>query len=160
MGSIQNYSNNKTNAKAIHIHGFSLVEILLVIALFSMFAFTAMPMVGGVVSQNDLESSSLMVVSTLRQAENNARNGIEDSTWSVRIAYPQLKLFKGSDYATRDLNYDVDYTLNSNLTLSGISTITYSKMYAIPSTTGNIIMTNQNNSSVIININAKGRLSY
>jgi len=164
MENTPNYSNNKIAkniwAKRSNPLGFTLIEILLVVAIFSIVVFTGLPLIRGVVYQNDLEVTSLVVVSTLRQAENSARNGLEDSVWGVRINYPDLILFKGNDYATRDTSKDLLYTLNSNITMSGLSEVTYSKMNAIPNTTGDIVIRNLNNNLVTININAKGRISY
>lgn len=156
MENTPNYSNKKSHS----FKGFTLVEILLVVGIFSVFIFASIPLIRDIMYQNDLENTSLVVVSTLRQAENNARNGLEDSVWGVSINNSQAILFKGSDFATRDTNSDVSFALSSNVSFSGISEITYSKMYAIPITTGNIIFTNLNNVSATININAKGRLSY
>ena len=166
MENIRNYSKNKKN-KSNKTLGFTLVEILLVVGIFSAFVFASLPLIGGVIYQSDLESASLVIVSTMRQAENSARNGLEDSVWGVKLAYPQVILFKGNTYATRDATRDMPYTLGSNLTLTGLSEIRYSKMYAIPYasdntiiTNGNITITNLNNDLVTININAKGRVSY
>jgi prepilin-type N-terminal cleavage/methylation domain-containing protein len=156
MENTPNYSNKSKK----FIKGFTLVEILLVVGIFSVLVFASIPLVRGVMYQNDLESTSLLVVSTIRQAESNARNGLEDSEWGVRINYPLLILFKGNSYASRDASRDVNFTLNSNITFTGISEIAFSKMHAIPSTTGNIIFSNLNNITSTININAKGRLSY
>jgi prepilin-type N-terminal cleavage/methylation domain-containing protein len=165
MENTPNYSHIKKNSKKIWAKrsnplGFTLIEILLVIAIFSIVVFAGLPLIRGIVFQNDLEMASLVVVSTLRQAENSSRNGLEDSAWGVRINYPDLILFKGNNYSSRDTTKDLAYTLNSNLTFSGLSEIVYSKMNAIPSTTGNIVITNINNNLVTININAKGRISY
>ena len=166
MENIPNYSKNKkyrNNGKL----GFTLVEILLTIGIFSVFIFATLPLIGGIIYQSDLESASLIIVSTMRQAESGARNGLEDSVWGVKLAYPQVILFKGGTYDTRDNTRDMSYSLGSNLTLTGLSEIRYSKMNAIPYasdntiiTNGNIIITNLNSKTVTININAKGRLSY
>jgi prepilin-type N-terminal cleavage/methylation domain-containing protein len=162
MESTPKYFNNRTIRNKSN--AFSLIEILLVVAIFGVVVFASLPLIRGIVYQNDLEAASLIVVSTLRQAENSARNGLNDSVWGVRINYPNMILFQGSDYASRVTSYDLNYTLNSNLTFSGLVEVTYSKMNAIPTTTPSsvkyITITNLNNNSMIININEKGRLSY
>ena len=166
MENIRNYSENKRYKKNKK-PGFTLVEILLVVGIFAAFVFVSLPLIGGIIYQSDLESASLVIVSTMRQAENSARNGLEDSVWGVKISYPQVIMFKGNTFDTRDSSRDMSYTLSSNLTLSGLSEIRYSKMNAIPYasdntviTNGNIVISNLNSKTVTININAKGRLSY
>lgn len=156
MENIPNYSKFKRKA----YQAFTLVEILLVIGLLGVVTLMGLPLINGVVYQNDIDNASVVIVSTIRQAENNSRNGIEDSVWGVRLEFPNVILFKGGTYATRDSAYDTSYSLNSRLTLSGLTEITFSKMYAIPSVTGNIMVTNSNGNTSTININAKGTLFY
>jgi len=156
MENLPNYSKLQKKVR----QAFTLVEILLVISLLGIVTLMGLPMINGVVYQNDLDNASMVIVSTIRQAENNSRNGIEDSVWGVRFNYPNIILFKGNTYTTRDSAFDNIYELNSRLTYSGLTEITFSKMYAIPSTTGNFIITNLNGNSLTININAKGTLFY
>ena len=148
-------------------NGFSIVEILLVLAIFFFIVFLSLPLVSGVFMQSDLEDNSLLIVSTIRQAENNSRNGLEDSVWGIKVdGTLGIVLFKGmgtsstATYATRDPAYDLTLPISNNLTLSGISEVVFSKLEAVPSTTGNIIITNLNTKSITININEKGSLSY
>jgi len=153
MENISKCFNRRKNA-------FSIIEVLLVLGIFFLIVFLSLPLVRGVFYQNDLEDASLLIVSTIRQAENNSRNGLEDSVWGVRLTYPNVVLFKGATYGSRDTAFDVGVTLSSGITMSGLSEVTFSKMLGLPSVTGDIIITNLNNKTVNININAKGTLSY
>ena len=158
MDNLSNFfkSKHSNNCKS----GFSIIEVLLVLAIFSIIVFLSLPLVSGAFVQNDSEDASLLTVSTIRQAQNNARNGLQDSVWGVRINFPTLILFRGATYASRDPTYDSELTLSSHLTISGLSEITFSKLDGLPSTTGNIVITNLNNKTVTIYINEKGTIFY
>jgi prepilin-type N-terminal cleavage/methylation domain-containing protein len=158
MVNLSNYFKQKT--KSAHKSGFSLIEVLLVMAIFSMVVYLGLPLIRGAFYQSDLEDASLLLVSSIRQAQNNARNGLGDSVWGVRINPPEIVIFKGAGWDTRDPNYDTGINASSNISFSGLNEVRFSKLEGLPSTTGNIILTNLNTNTITVNINAKGTLSY
>jgi len=139
---------------------FSLIEIIVVVAIFAVVVYLGLPLIRNILFVSDLENSSSLVVSTIRQAQNNARNGLEDSVWGIRIDSPNVIMFRGTNYASRDPSYDLGIKLADNLNLSGLDEVSFSKMYGFPSTTGNIVLTSINGKSITINLNEKGTISY
>lgn len=141
--------------------GFSLIEMLLSVAIISLLVGLSMPVYQSFQQRNDLDLTTQSVAEMLRRAQTYARGVKSDSPWGVRVSAGSAVLFKGTSYATRDTNFDEATTLSPALSVSGLSDIHFSKLTAIPSTTGSVTLTdNTINETRTITINAKGMVSY
>ena len=87
---------------------FTLVEILIVIAILGGLAGLAFPIMRSLLIANYLTSSSEEIVQYLRQAQTNAINGVGDSRWGVFFDQSNNKftLFRG-DFFGQDHSYDL-----------------------------------------------------
>ena len=83
-----------------------------------------------------------------------------DTTWGVKLQTSGISLFKGASYAGRDINFDEDYSLNGNVTPTGVTEVVFSKLLGIPNTTGTLTLTNTNSEVQNITIGSKGQLDY
>lgn len=143
------------------LKGFSLIELLLVIALFSSVILISTPVYQRLQSKNDLEIASTVVVNSLRRAQILSQSVRNDDSWGVNVQANSVTIFKGVSYAGRDTSFDEVINLtNNNLIISGITEIYFSKLSGLPNTSGDIIITINNNDSKNININSKGTISY
>ena len=147
----------KTNS---YHRGFTLIEILLVVAIVGILFAAAIPMYRSFQVRNDLDITTSQTIQSLHRAQILAQAMDGDSTWGVKIQSGSVVLFQGSDYATRNTTHDEIFNIPVNITLSGISEIVFSKSDGAPSPTGIITLTTDTNNIRTITINGKGMLEY
>lgn len=140
--------------------GFTLVEMLLSVAILTLLTGLSLPVYETFVRRNDLDITSQTVVGALRQAATNARGVNEDSVWGVRVQASGITLFKGSSYAARDTAYDDTTVMPGSITPSGTSEVTFTKVSGAPNAAGSITLTSNTNTTRTITINAEGSVDY
>jgi len=142
--------------------GFTLLELLLSIAIIAIITGMSLPLYAGFQSRNDLDVDTQGVVGMLRRAELYARTMNGDGPWGVKVQSGSAVLFKGSTYASRDTTVDETDTIPTEITFSGtLSEVVFSKFTATPSATGTVILTHTaNNETRTITLNAKGMVDY
>lgn len=141
--------------------GFTLLEVLLSVAIISLIAGISLPVLGSFNERNNLDVATQGIVSQLRRGQTYARGVNGDSQWGVHVQSGDATLFKGVSYAGRDASFDEITTIPSSITASGTTDILYSKLEATPSTPGTITLTSTNNNqSRTITVNAEGMVAY
>ncbi len=138
---------------------FTLIEMLLSIAVIAILAAIMTPVFLSFQTRNDIDVASMAVTRSVYRAQQLARSGEGDSTWGVNLSSGAVTIFKGTTYAGRDVNYDEIFSIPNNITLTGTSSVVFSKMYGLPSASSTITLTSVNNETRIVNINAKGALT-
>lgn len=138
--------------------GFTLLEILLVLAMIAIIFAISPPLYTKLVSQSALDSDISTLVSVLRKAESNSLASSYNSSWGVQITNSKYTLFKGDSYENRDKDFDEDYNFYEETTVSGSSSIVFAKAnYELG--TSSISLSNAEDTK-IININNLGLISY
>ena len=140
--------------------GFTLVEMLLSVAILTALVGMSLPLYTTFVQRNDLDITAESVAVALRRAETYARAVQYDSTWSIELQSSSVTLFQGTNFAGRNTSYDETLSLPGSITLSGLSEIQFAKFSATPNTTGNIVLTSNTNDTRTISVNAKGMVDY
>jgi prepilin-type N-terminal cleavage/methylation domain-containing protein len=140
--------------------GFTLLEMLLSVAIIGMLVGISMPFYESFVRRNDLAIATQTVSTMLRRAEVYSRAGNGDSPWSVEIQSTVVTLFQGTDFAGRTTSFDEAVTLPGSVTASGTGEIQFAKLTAIPNTTGSITLTSSLSEVRTITVNAKGMVDY
>jgi len=140
--------------------GFTLLELILVIATITVLAGIAIPVYALLQVKNDLDVATNTVTQTLRRAQTLSQAVDGDTTWGVKLQTSDITLFKGVSYSARDTNFDEVYTLSGNVTPTGVSEIVFSKLLGNPNTTGTVTLTSTNNETQNITIGSKGQLDY
>lgn len=139
--------------------GFSLLELLLSVALIGVIAAFSIPVYLNMQVKNDLDIAAVTVSQTLRRAQVLSQAVEGDISWGVKIQTGSITLFKGTSYAARDSSFDETFSINANLSSSGVLEEVYTKFYGMPGTAGSITLSSPNDSR-IITINAKGMIDY
>ena len=139
---------------------FTLIEILLSMALLAILVAFSLPTFNVLFYTNDLDVAKNQVAQSLNRASFLSSASQGDTTWGVKVSAGEVVIFKGSSYAARDTEYDESYNISPSIALTGISEIVFEKMTGLPQTTGNIILTSPNGQTRTVTINAKGSINY
>ena len=142
------------------VRGFTLVEMLLSVAIIAMMAGLSLPIYQSFQNRNELDITAQNLASAMRRAQTYSRGMSGDSQWGVAVQSGAITLFKGATYAGRDATYDEVSTVSSSTGVSGLGEISFAKLSGAPSTSGTVTFTNINNETRVVSINAEGMVSY
>lgn len=98
--------------------GFSLVELMLAIAIVAIISAASIPFSTSFLSRTNLKNKTNELVSLLNVARINSMSGKAGSAWGVYSDGSTLVLFAGDTYATRDSAYDVDFDVPGSVVIS------------------------------------------
>ncbi len=141
-------------------HGFTLIEMLLSVAVITVIAGISIPIYQSFQVRNDLDLSASTIAQTARRAQFLAQASDGDSNWGVHVQSGSIVLFKGSTFAARDTTVDETFDLPASLAPTGTSDLIYQKVTGMPAATGTVLLTSTANETRTILINAKGMVSY
>lgn len=141
------------------IQGFSLIEVMVVVAILALFATTAGPVYRAVQVKNDLESATIGAVSSLRRAQAAAESGNVDSNWGVRFFSTSAIVFAGSSYASRQTSYDERLDFPGSITVAGNTEVVFAKFTGLPQVVGTTTITNPSGTKSLV-LNAVGTINY
>jgi prepilin-type N-terminal cleavage/methylation domain-containing protein len=136
--------------------GFSLIELLLVIALFSVLSATAAPFASSFVSTTNFNGATDMVISTIRKAQNYSMNNKNNSAWGVCLNDNKIRLFAGACVTP---TFSEDFSIPNTVSITGLNTITFSQHRGEPSSSLSIVITN-GPLTENISLNAVGGLQF
>jgi len=140
--------------------GFTLVELLLSMAMIGIVAGASLPVYFSFYNRNDVSLTTETIASMFRRAQNYARSVQGDSQWGVHIQAGSATLFKGATYAARDTAYDETAVINTSITPTGTTDVLFAKLSGAPGSTASVTLTGQANETRTIIVNAKGTVSY
>lgn len=140
--------------------GFTLLEVLLSVAIIGILAGLGTPIYQSFQVRNDLDIAGNTIAGSLRRAQVLSQGVDGDTTWGLYVQSGEITLFQGSSYASRDVDFDEVFILPASIIPSGISEIVYNKFTGEPQITGTIILTSNSNETRNITINEKGTITY
>ena len=143
-----------------HCPGFTLIEMLMVLSTLGVLAAIGIPVYYTLQGRNDSDVAVQTVVLSLRRAQLLSEGSSGDSVWGVHAATGTVTIFRGANYASRTIAYDEANDLSPAITPSGLTDVTYSKVYGLPSATGTMTLTSKADGTRTITINTKGTVSY
>jgi len=138
--------------------GFSLIELLLVIAIIAIIAASSAPFISRFLTQNYLEVSSDKVVSTIRKAQFYSMGNKDNTTWGFCMSGDNIRLYQGSCAGP---TYYEDFDL-SKVTVTGLSDVSFTGdagRRGEPSATATVIISNDAGTNSV-SINYAGGLTY
>lgn len=145
--------------------GFSLIEVLLVVALFVIIIATSSPRLISSYHRYRLEASTQDLVHAIRFAQNKSMTGRDGDVFSVHLVNGQggsFTLYKGDNYGSRDTGFDEVHELPTAFTLADTivdADIIFAKIEGGTTDTGTIsIQWVDGNQSRTISINSVGRV--
>lgn len=140
--------------------GFTLLEVLLSIALIAIILGITTPVYVAFSRRNDLDLATDTATQALRRAQILSQGMSSDDNWGVEIQFGNIIIFKGNVFSTRDQNFDENFSISSAITFSGSNEVIFNKFLGDTSGgTINLINTTEN-ATRTININSKGLVTY
>ncbi|MDD5110526.1 MAG: prepilin-type N-terminal cleavage/methylation domain-containing protein [Patescibacteria group bacterium] len=157
------------NTKSL-VRGFTLVELLVVMAVLVALAVLIVPLYANLQTERQAATAAEGVVSTLREAQARAMAGDGDRTWGVYFFDDpaghgdQFVLFRGENYAGRDASYDLVTALDDSLAFSAVSLgggneVVFGKVRGTTANTGSVTLTSTQGESVTVAVNSAGTVS-
>ncbi len=154
--------------------GFTIIELMLVVAILGFTAYMVVPATSSQIPARDLETSAMMTVDFLRQAQSNVMSGHGGTSWSVRFESGRLVLFPGSVYSpSAEENTLHDFSAGVrvvDVSISGGScdlaggtgncTVNFIDSVGRPAQVGTITIANDAGASKIVSVNTEGMTDY
>lgn len=140
------------------MRGFTLLELLLVLAIFGILTGAATPFLSSFLTRNNFQTSIDRIQSAITKAQNYAMDGktISGSTvWGVCLTGNTVRLFNGSCSSP---NFREDFVLSGPVSVSGLTSITFGNLRGEPSTASAILINSGIGSKTIV-INEAGMVN-
>lgn len=135
--------------------GFSLVEIVVVVGIFSLLGTVSITMYIEYKNKTAFTLAQAEVTQLINTATLNARSGVGDTDWSLYTKDNHVTLFSGNDYTLRDPENDTVLTLTNETIVSGPEMLTFSQVSGFPDS-GGLYTVHSGGTEVIITINEYG----
>lgn len=142
------------------VRGFTLIEVLLTVAIISVITIVSAPVYLGFQKTNELDVATNTLVQYLYQAQSYSRAEAHDCSWGVTINGQNLTLFCGNSYASRSTAFDNVYNIPASISVTTNLEQIYSKLYGMPTITGSYNLSTTSGQTSSVTINAKGMLEY
>lgn len=139
--------------------GFTLLELLLCVAIISGLAGLSLPVYRNLIKKNDLDIAVNTVVSSLRRAQVLSQAVDGDTTWGLKTQSGSVVIFKGESFTTRDTNFDETFEVPTTISISGTTEIVFTKFTGFPQSTGTINLSSESDVRSVT-INGKGMVDY
>lgn len=151
------------------LRGFTLIEILMVVAIVFLVAAANFKLQGYLLIDTDLYNNSREIAEILRLAQTRSMTRYQDSQWGVYFydnlsGNDQFIFFKGNDYISRDPGFDLITTFPSTLSFTTISfngggnQIVFNKLNGSTNNYGSLVITTAKNSTATVSINSNGTI--
>ncbi|MBI3290827.1 prepilin-type N-terminal cleavage/methylation domain-containing protein [Candidatus Falkowbacteria bacterium] len=138
------------------MRGFTLLELLIVIAILSIIGALSIPFIQIFQTSTDLYTHAYSISKTLQRAQQQALAGKNSSSWGVFFDDPSKRLimFSGENFASRDQTYDLAINYPPSFVLStDFGDEVYFAVYSgLPSVGGTITVANSNNQSQTVSV--------
>ncbi len=138
--------------------GFSLIELLLVIAIILSVSILSMGFYARFITQNGVFVAMDQTVSQLRKAQLYSEIGKQDSSWGVHYANKILTLFAGNSYVSRNPAFDESFTFTGDISVTGWNDVVFIAPVGTPSATLNTTISGQGSSQSVV-VNAQGTVN-
>jgi type IV pilus assembly protein PilE len=136
--------------------GFSLIELLLSIALIGILAGLSVPVYSGYVTRNDTQIAATTLTQAYRHAQQLARAGYRDTAWGVHVANGAITVFSGPSYVARLTGWDEISTISTAIGVSGATDIVFAKLTGLPNTTTTVTLSSTVGGTKTITLNETG----
>ena len=155
------------------MRGFTMVELLIVIALSFILVIASLPIYGQLQVRAQLEETSAQLVQALRVVRQNSLARYGGGPHGVFFdinpsGQDRFILYRGDNYVSRDPNYDIVQTLDEALIITNLDfsldgggiDINFSAGLGRPNNIGSFLLTHVVQGERVISINSFGKIEY
>lgn len=140
--------------------GFTLLEILLSLAIIGVITGMGIPLYHNLQIRTDQDTASSHLIQMSRRAQELSEGVKTDTSWGVHIDDQFITLFRGTDYSSRDPAYDEIYAIPETVNFTGDQEYTYSRMDGRLSSAVSINVEAPEEETINIDINQAGTIEY
>lgn len=130
--------------------GFTLIEILVVVAILGVLGALSYPFYSRLIMQNTVSDAANNLAGSLRKAQSYAMASKDGSNWGVKYLGTNIILLREST----STNFDT-YNILPGIQIAGPDHIIFSKSTGLPSVTGTFTISGGNN-TVSVSLNSEG----
>ena len=150
-------------SKKLSSNGFTLLEVLLSVAIISLLAGLSLSVYRVLIKKNDLDIAATTVAASLRRAQILSQAVDRDEAgsvlWGVKVQSESIILFNGPSYAARDTALDEIFDVPATVSIGGSTEIVFAKFTGFPQAAGAINLSTEGDSRSV-SINEKGTITY
>lgn len=153
----------KINKKKIPVKSFTLIEVMVVVALTVTLFSTVVIAYQSTQTQAQLEATTSEIMQNLRQAQYLTLLGKDEAIFGLHVELKKYVFFKNTYLAENTTNekYELPPTLAiTNISLSGLNEITFSRPKGIPNVFGTFKIKAVNGQEKTIKINEVGMVQW
>lgn len=140
----------------VTVQGFTLIELLLVIAIVLIIGTFSVIFFSRFLTQNAVANTQDQLIGQLRKAQIYAMMGKQNSAWSVNYSSNTITLYIGTTFAGHNTAFDEEFTVNSNILVSGITDVNFAKTTGLPTPVTSSVTISNGTTIKTIDINAQG----
>lgn len=115
--------------------GFSLMELLLTVAVLGVIAGFSTPLYLGLQVRNELDSATNTAAQVIRRSQALAQSSAGDRRWGTRVTTGTIILYRTvTNFAGRDTTFDENFSIPTNITVGGTANneVNFSISQALP----------------------------
>ena len=120
------------------VGGFSLLEALIALTILIIIMATAMPIMAEFYFNYRITTATQDLVSSLRKAQALSMTNQFEDTYGIYIDTDKYILFRGSDFASRNSDFDEEIFYSEALTVSGADEVVFAQLSGRPTATSTI----------------------
>lgn len=139
--------------------GFTLIELILVVAIMLTISVMAPVFYSRFLLQNAVANTVDQLTGSFRKAQIYSMMGKQGSAWSVNYSLNTITLYKGTTFASRDSSFDETFSVNSNVSVAGLTDVSFARFSGLPTPSTSSITVSSGNNSKNITINSQGVVS-
>lgn len=103
--------------------GFTLIELILVVAIISLLGLSIIPFSSNLILRNNIQIKINEVYTYMKTAQLNSLLGKGNSRWGVQIDSTNIYLFKGDNFANRDLVFDQKINIPNSISITPVEIV-------------------------------------
>jgi len=143
--------------KRHYARGFTIFEVLITIAfIIALFQLVSIFGIQAIYVQ-EIDQARETIRNELVFSRDQAMAGSGDASWGVFFTTTTVIQYKGSNYASRDVEYDRVNNLGSRITISGDNEVIFTPPYGNVQASGTVSVTN-GTQTAIITVNPYGKI--
>lgn len=138
----------KENKKVL-VKGFTLIELVLVVALILILSITIVPLSASFIGHERIGEEAKVLASTLRTAQLKSANNYNDSSFGVKFSSGQYVLYQGDSYLSRQTEEDQIFSTDLAIDIGEIDEINFAKNTGLPDSSLSLGLSLQNKTKTI-----------